>query len=93
MLGLKTVPRREQDPLKLKQNGPQHPSKATKTAKSLKNLKHDPQKSMGYPSRPRFWSLHGCIWNNFCEDFDPFLHLDFGSFLCTFFKILETLLD
>ena len=44
------------------QNGPQHPPKATKTAKSLKNFENEPQKPMGYPSGPRFWSQHGCIW-------------------------------
>ena len=75
------------------QNGPQHPPKATKTAKSLKNLENDPQKPMGYPSGPRFWSQHGCIWDHLGDDFGPFLDLDLGPILFTFFTILETLLD
>ena len=59
------------------QNGPQHPPKATKTAKSLKNLENDPQNPMGYPSRPGFWSQHGCIWHHFGEDFSEFLEAGF----------------
>ena len=61
-LAPKTAPRRDQD---LPKSGPKHLPRRTwqpKTAKNLKNLENDPQKSMGYPSGPRFWSLHGCIW-------------------------------
>ena len=66
------------------QNGPQHPPKATKTAKSLKNLENDPQKPIGYPSRPRFWSQHGCIWDHLGHDFGLFLDLDLGPILFIF---------
>ena len=54
----------------LPKSGPKHLPRRTwqpKTAKNLKNLENDPQKSMGYPSGPRFWSLHGCIWDHFGE--------------------------
>ena len=52
------------------QNGPQHPPKATKTAKSLKNFENDPQNPMGYPSRPRFSRFFARLNSNFaglCE--------------------------
>ena len=67
-LAPKTAPRRDQD---LPKSGPKHLPRRTwqpKTAKNLKNLENDPQKSMGYPSGPRFWSLHGCIWDHFGGD-------------------------
>ena len=54
-LGPKTAPRRDQD---LPKSGPKHLPRRTwqpKTAKNLKNLENDPQKSMGYPSGPRFF--------------------------------------
>ena len=60
-LASKTAPRRDQD---LPKSGPKHLPRRTwqpKTAKNLKNFENDPQKSMGYPSGPRFWSQHGCI--------------------------------
>ena len=68
-LAPKTAPRRDQD---LPKSGPKHLPRRTwqpKTAKNLKNLENDPQKSMGYPSGPRFWSLHGCIWGRFLAHF------------------------
>ena len=48
------------------QNGPQHPPKATKTAKSLKNLENDPQNTMVYPSRPGFWRPLNYIFSHQC---------------------------
>ena len=80
-------------PPKSRAKRPRHPPKATKTAKSLKNLENNPQKPMGYPSGRRFWSQHGCIWDHLGDDFGPFLDLDLGPILFTFFTILETLLD
>ena len=88
ILGPKTAPRRDQD---LPKSGPKHLPRRTwqpKTAKNLKNLENDPQKSMGYPSGPHFWSLHGCIWDHFGEDFGALLHLEFAPSLlrcCTIF--------
>ena len=45
------------------QNGPQHSSKASKTATSFKNLENDTQKSLGYPFQASFleptWMLLG----------------------------------
>ena len=76
-LGPQTAPRRDQDLLK---SGPKHLPRRIrqhKTVKNLKNLETDFQKSMGYPSGPRFWSLHGCIWDHFGEDFGALLHLEF----------------
>ena len=69
ILGPKTAPRRDQD---LPKSRPKHLPRRSwqpKTAKNLKNLENDPQKSMGYPSVPRFWSLHGYIWDYFGGDF------------------------
>ena len=88
-LGPKTAPRRDQD---LPKSGPKHLPRRTwqpKTAKNLKNLENDPQKSMGYPSGPRFWSLHGCIWDHFGEDFGTLFAPHFGSMLTPILDILE----
>ena len=88
-LGPKTAPRRDQD---LPKSGPKHLPRRTwqpKTAKNLKNLENDPQKSMGYPSGPRFWSLHGYIWDHFGEDFGTLLAPHFGSMLTSIFYIFE----
>ena len=45
------------------QNSPQHLLLTAKTAKNLKIFENDPLKSIGYPSRPLFWSQHGCMWH------------------------------
>ena len=66
------------------QNGPQHPPKATKTAKSLKNLENDPQNPMGYPFGLRFCSQHGCIWGHFGEDFWTYFVYFFQDFTDAF---------
>ena len=88
-LAAKTAPRRDQD---LPKSGPKHLPRRTwqpKTAKNLKNLENDPQKSMGYPSGPRFWSLPGRIWDDFGEDFGTFFAHHFGSMLTRILDILE----
>ena len=76
------------------ENGPQHPPKATKTAKTLKNFENDSQKPMGYPSRLRFWSQPGCILGPFWRRFSSMSWTSILDHLCSlFFKILEALLD
>ena len=83
------APRRDQD---LAKSGPKHLPRRTwqpKTAKNLKNLENDPQKSMRYPSGPRFWSLHGCIWDHFGEDFGTLFAPHFGPMLTSIFDIFE----
>ena len=60
-LGPKTAPRRDQD---LPKSGPKHLPRRTwqpKTAKNLKNLENDPQKSMGYPSGLVFGAYMGAF--------------------------------
>ena len=45
---------------------------------------------MGYPSGPRFWSLHGCIWDHFGDDFKCFfwgLLKDLGGDLGSIFEM------
>ena len=44
------------------QNSLQHSPRASTTAKKLKNLENDTQKSKGYLSEPDLWRQDGCIW-------------------------------
>ena len=76
-LGSKTAPRRDQD---LPKSGPKHFRRRTwqpKTAKNLKNLENESQKSMGYPSGPLFFAAYmgtfGTILVRILEDFLYFI--------------------
>ena len=79
-LAPKTAPRRDQD---LPKSGPKHLPRRTwqpKTAKNLKNLENDPQKSMGYPIGASFleptWVHLGPFWRGFWNTFGASFWID-----------------